>query len=261
MSTKFILSPNHNINYLASVVNVQSFRPHSNADRLKIATIYGNNVITGIDAQEGLFCYFPLECSLSAEFLSYTNSFRDKELNRDKSVSSMFEAHGRVRAIRLRGEKSEGYIVPIEVLIDFVNNFLGKKVSKDDIKVGQDFDTVFDHILCKKYVPRNVREPNVSGKKTKGNVKRYETKLVENQFHFHPSTEQLKRNVNKISPEDYVSITNKLHGCNFIVSHVRVKRKLSLFERLAKKIGIRVEETEYGMLYSSRAVIKNPELL
>jgi hypothetical protein len=193
--------------------------------------------------------------------LSDDNQIIDKELNRDKSVSSMFESHGRVRAIRLRGEKSEGYIVPIEVLVDFVNNFLGKKVSKDDIKAGQDFDTVFDHILCKKYVPRNVREPNVSGKKTKGNVKRYETKLVENQFRFHEDTSHLKSEMFKVSPDDYVSITNKLHGCNFIVSHVRVKRKLSLLERLAKKIGIRVEETEYGMLYSSRAVIKNPELL
>jgi tRNA-binding EMAP/Myf-like protein len=247
-------SQNHNINYLAAIVAVDSFRPHPNADKLKIATVFGNNLITGIDASEGLYVYFPVESCLSEDFLAFTNSFRENEKNADKTKKGFFEYHGRVKPIKLRGVASEGYMIPLSVLQDFCKGFLGKELKAD---AGQDFDTVFDHILCKKYVPRNVREPNVSGKKTKGNVKRYETKLVENQFRFHEDTSHLKREMFKVSPDDYVSITNKLHGCNFIVSHVRVKRKLSLLERLAKKIGIRVEETEYGMLYSSRAVIKN----
>ncbi len=253
----FTKSPDHNINYLATIVDIQSFRPHSNADRLKIATIFGNNVITGINAEEGLFCYFPLESALSSEFLSYTNSFRDKEMNRDKTVASMFEAHGRVRALRLRGEKSEGYIVPVSVLEDFVKNFLGKKISPNDFSVGLDFDTIGDHQICRKYIPKGTRMAGTTSKKTKGNVKRYQSKLVENQFHFHEDTSHLKREMRKISPEDYISITDKLHGCNFIVSNVLVKKKLSLKDRLAKWFGVKVEETEYGMLYSSRAVIKN----
>lgn len=254
----FTKSASHNINYLASIVNIDTFRPHVNADRLKVANIYGNVVITGIAAQEGLFCYFPLECSISPEFLSYTNAFRDKDLNRDKSIASMFETHGRVRAIRLRGEKSEGYIVPVDTLVDFVNNFLGKSISKDDIKAGDDFDTVHGHQICQKYIPRGVRQANNGvSKKTKGNIKRYVSRLVENQFHFHQDTSHLKRQVANISPEDYISITDKLHGANFIVSHVLVKKQLSWKEKIAKWFGVSVQDTEYGMLYSSRAVIKN----
>ena len=256
----FTKSPNHNINYLASIVDIQSFRPHSNADRLKIATIYGNNVITGIAASEGLFCYFPLESALSSDFLSYTNSFRDKELNRDKNVASMFESHGRVRALRLRGEKSEGYMVPISVLEDFVKNFLGLKISSDDFKVGTDFDTVGDHQICRKYIPKGTRQQSNSSKKTKGNVKKYQSKLVENQFRFHPSTEQLKRNSDKISPNDYIYITEKYHGTSFVVSNVLVKKILSFKDKIFQYFGAKIVDTEYGMLYSSRSVLKNQNM-
>jgi hypothetical protein len=247
-------SQNHNINYLAAIVAVDSFRPHPNADKLKIATVFGNNLITGIDASEGLYVYFPVESCLSEDFLAFTNSFRENEKNADKTKKGFFEYHGRVKPIKLRGVASEGYMIPLSVLQDFCKGFLGKELKAD---VGQDFDTVFDHILCKKYVPRNVREPNVSGKKTKGNVKRYETKLVENQFRFHPSTEQLKRNVNKISPDDHIVITEKYHGTSFVVSNVLIKKSLSRVDKIVKFLGGSVVETEYGMLYSSRSVIKN----
>jgi hypothetical protein len=169
----------------------------------------------------------------------------------------MFESHGRVRALRLRGEKSEGYMVPISVLEDFVKNFLGLKISSDDFKVGTDFDTVGDHQICRKYVPKGTRQQSTSSKKTKGNVKKYQSKLVENQFRFHEDTSHLKREVNKISPDDYISVLDKLHGCNFIVSNVLIKKNLNWKERLAKWFGIKVQDTEYGLLYSSRSVIKN----
>lgn len=247
----------HNPNYLASIVKIDEFRPHSNANKLKLANLFGNVVVTGIDAKEGVYVYFPLESCLSSDFLSFSNSFREKELNKDKTKSSFFENHGRVRAIKLRGEKSEGYIVPASTLEKFCKEFLNQNVSLSD-HVGTDFDEICGHVICKKYIPRGMRIPNDGvSKKTKGNVKKYQSKLVENQFAFHQDTSHLKREVNKISPDDYISVTEKLHGCNFIVSNVLVKRKLSLVDKIAKFFGSKVQETEYGMLYSSRAVIKN----
>lgn len=257
----FRKSENANENYVASIVKIDEFRPHSNADRLKIATVFFNNVITGIDAPPGLYVYFPIESALSVEFLAYTNSFRDKEMNFNKEKAGMFESHGRVKAVRLRGEKSEGYIISASVLEDFVKNVLYKNLTVTEKDVGIDFDSVGDHLLCKKYIPRNTRQPGEPGKKTKGDIKKYISRLVENQFHFHESTAHLKKCIGNISPEDYISVTAKFHGCNSIISHVLTKRQLSFWEKLAKKFGVKVQESEYGMLYSSRTVIKNDRLV
>jgi len=254
----FTKSEKHNPNYLASIVKLSGLRKLPNSDRLQCVTIQGNNVITGLTAKDGdLYCYFPLESAISPEFLSFSNSFREPERNSDKTSKGFFEYHGRVRALRLRGEKSEGYIVPVSELERFAKEVLSKTITIDSSFSEQSFDLFFDTQLCKKYIPKGTNSQQASGKKTKGNVKRYASKLVENQFRFHEDTSHLKREVFKISPDDLISITEKLHGCNFIVSNVLVKRKLSWKDRLAKFLGAKVQETEYGMLYSSREVIKN----
>ena len=72
----------HNANYLAKVVKIDNVRKHPSADRLLITTIDGNNVITGSDLKEGdLVIYFPLECSINLDYLTWSNSFEDKTLN------------------------------------------------------------------------------------------------------------------------------------------------------------------------------------
>lgn len=256
----FSKSNNHNPNYLASVVKLQGLHKHPNADRLQHVSLFGNNVITGLDAKDGdLYVYFPIESAISKDFLSYTNSFRDTTLNVDSTKKGMFEKHGRVRCVRIRGERSEGYIVPVSSIEDFIKGFLGKDFQIKEQHVGEEFDMLDTHVLCKKYIPKNVRNSERS-KKTKGNIKKYISRLVENQFHFHEDTSHLKKEVGRISPTDYIAVTEKLHGCNFIVSNVLVKRKLSIPEKIAKFLKIPVIDQEYGMLYSSRKVIKNSTL-
>ena len=257
----FNKTKDHNPNYLASIVKLSDVSKHPNADKLQCVSIFANNIITGLDAKDGdLYVYFPLECAISREFLSYTNSFEDTILNKDTLKKGFFNKHGRVRAINLRGSKSEGYIVPVSVLEDFSNNFLKQKLSINESHVGIDFDEVYGHQICKKYVVRISREQGTS-KKTKGNVKKYESRLVEDQFRFHYDTEQLKRNMHKISPNDFIAITNKVHGTSFVVSHVLTKKRLGIMAKIAKKIGVSVVDKEYGMLYSSRCVIKNQNFL
>lgn len=102
-------------NYLAKVVSLKGLRKHSNADRLQCVAIDGNNVITGANLKDGdIVVYFPLECQINKEYLSFSNSFEDKELNADTNIKSFFPSTGRVRCLKLRNEPSEGYIVPIE---------------------------------------------------------------------------------------------------------------------------------------------------
>lgn len=251
------LSDGYNPNYLAQIVKLDKLEKHPNADKLQIAVVANQKVITGLDAKIGdTYVYFPIECRISEAFLSETNSFENKEKNKDVNVRGYVHNSGRVRMLKLRDIYSEGLIMPFRIFQEFVKTKYKKTLNWSEDLNGFLFDNVCREEFVRKYVPR-IKEPQIHGVKSKGKIKKYASKLVEGQFQFHPDTEQLKRNVDKVDPEDYISITNKIHGANFLVAHVLTKRKLSVREKIAKFFGVKVKETEYGNLYASRTVIKN----
>ena len=52
--------------HVGYVVQIQELKPHSNADRLQIAVIFGASVIVGLDVKVGdLGVYFPIDLQLS----------------------------------------------------------------------------------------------------------------------------------------------------------------------------------------------------
>ena len=57
---KLIKSKKASENYLSKIVNITTFRTHSDPEvtKLKCCTTDGVNIITGIDAQPGLYVYF-----------------------------------------------------------------------------------------------------------------------------------------------------------------------------------------------------------
>lgn len=251
----FSISEKANRNYLAKIIEIKNLRKHSNADKLQIFTVDGNNVITGLDAKEGdIGVYFPLECAIDAEFLAAINSFREPERNLDKDARGFFEYHGRVKALKLRGEKSEGYYVPAEAFCEALN-----MDTSDLPEVGTEFDNTTDnYTLVKKYIPkgeRTPREPSSSKTKAKEN-----SVLIDGQFRFHEDTNQLGKNMHQVNPEDIITLTYKLHGTSFVSSRILCKRKLSLLERVAKFFGVKVVEEEYRNIYSSRKVVKNDKV-
>lgn len=244
-----------NRNYLAKIIRLDNIRKHPNADRLQITTIDGNNVITGLDAREGmLYVYFPLECAINKDYLSYSNSFEDKTLNADTEVKGYFPSTGRVRAARLRSERSEGYIVPVKNITDWVFSHIGISVEITEEDVNKEFDLICDLEICRKYVVKYVREQSQQKNQTK---KAKVSRLVEEQFHFHIDTPQLKKFIGNVHPEDYISITRKLHGTSAVISKVLCVKPLNWFERLLKKFGVNIVDTHYDLVYSSRKVVKN----
>ena len=57
------------MSYKAIVTRLKNVRPHSNADRVQLATCHGNQVVIGLNSQEGeLGVYFPSDGQLSPEF-------------------------------------------------------------------------------------------------------------------------------------------------------------------------------------------------
>lgn len=245
------ISKNANTNYLCKVVELKGLHKHSNADRLQVVSIDFNNVITGMDAKDGdVYVFFPVESKISKDFLSFTNAFRDKTLNADQEKTGFFEDNCRVRAMKLRGEKSMGYLVPVTEVLSWAG------VDEFNVNwVGEEFDTINGKLLVEKYMvkvpvarePRQGKKPNLS-------------RLVEGQVHLHADTENLRKNAHKINPEDTISITYKTHGTSWWVSNVLVKRKLSWLERIAKRFGAAVQTEEYDLVYGSRRVVKNQYL-
>ena len=115
-------SKHANPNYLAKVVDIKEFHAHPDPEvlRLKCCVVDGYNIIVSISEEPGLFVYFPTSCTINPHLLTYLNLYRHKEKNANPELSGMFEDNGRVKAIKLRGALSEGFMIPFQDL----NNFL-----------------------------------------------------------------------------------------------------------------------------------------
>lgn len=251
------ISDQPDVNYLAKVFQINLVEKHPNADKLQIVPVEGMKVVTGLDAKPGMwYVYFSVESQICEKFLAWTNSYSDANLNADIRVKGYFPKTGRVKIVKFRDVFSEGYIVPAATLSAFIKEFYNKTWQPT---IEESFDSVCGDRFVKKYV-RRVAAPQASKAKSKGNVKRYESRLVENQFRFHEDTLALKKNLGKLNPEDTIAIENKIHGSSWVVANVLTKKRLSWKEKLAKWFGVKVRDTEYGNLYSSRCVIKNSKI-
>ncbi len=115
--------------YKATILKIKNVRPHSNADRVLLATCHGNQVVVGIDTKEGdLGIYFPTDGQLSHEVCHYNNLYRESSLNYEPDgKTGMFDTNRRVRTQKFRGEISDGFWMPINML-DFIENKLNKKL-------------------------------------------------------------------------------------------------------------------------------------
>ena len=252
-------SPNFNVNYAAKIIEIKEFHAHSNPEvtRLKCCKVDGFNIITGIDSEPGFYIYFPVECCIDKEFLSKNNLFRKSEFNVDSSKTGMFEEKGRVKAIRLKGEISEGFIIPIKSLSIYLEI---PDSDFSDIEINKDFDTINGKLLCKKYIPKYQKTPGISrGKQGKQAKKKADAEIVEGQFHFHIDTTLLKKCPYVIKPDSLISITAKVHGTSGISANVIVKKPLprTLWDKLSRKT--RYTE-EYYSFCTSRKVIQDPVL-
>jgi hypothetical protein len=240
-------------NYLAKIVALGVPVAHPNAERLQGFIIDGNRIWTDLTRHTGeIGVYFPLECKLNTDLLSRLNLYREGERNVDPNVKGYFEKQGRVRAVKLRGEPSEGFFLTLEEVI--------QALGEEDVDIA-DVDTEFDmwggQIICEKYIPPTPMrgspgEPHKRVKRT--------SRLIEDQFRFHEDTAQLKKNIHRLEPTNNISVTYKLHGTSFVVSKVLVKRKLAWYEKALRWLGVNIQETEYDIIYSSRSVVKNEYL-
>ncbi len=254
---KLTTSKNANLNYLSKIVKIESFKPHPNADRLKLAIVDGCVISTSIDTKEGIFVYFPLECQINHDYLSKNNMYRDKTLNSDQEKTGFFEENRRVKCIKLRGVASEGLIMPLSSLTNFTNDSI---IENIDVPVqGTEFDTIDEILFVNKYVPK-IKLQQGSGGSKRNKEKKYEELIIENQFRFHDDTAMLKKNLFKFKTDTLIHISHKFHGTSGIFCNLLTKKKLSFYQKFLKFIGGNIITEEYKKFCSSRKVVKDPTL-
>lgn len=241
-----------NENYAARVVTLERFEEIPGADRIHIAKINGSNVIVSKSTGPGTRgVYFPVESQINKEFLFKNNLFENASMNVDQKTKGYFCKKGRVRALKLRGTPSEGVFLPFDSFYYFVNYS-----DWQEIEDNVPFDTIHDIEICKKYVIQNQTQGTPGKPREKGKLKP-SAKLVSGQFKFHYSTPKLGDNAHMINPDDFITISTKAHGSSGISSKVLVNRDLSVWEKIKKFLGFKIQLTEYDYLFSSRTVLKS----
>ena len=267
---KLVKSKNCDVNYLAKIVKLDNFEKHPDPEvtKLKVAVVDGYRVIVGIDSKPGFYVYFPALSQINPDFLSYAGLFRDSSLNKDETKKGFFEKNGKVTAIKLRGQISEGFLIESEIL----NNWLVESINQGiEIDKEIEFDSV-EHDgkeiwINKKYVKKEGQDSKGTGSNKQGKEPKGIDKIVPGQFRFHYDTVLIKKCPNVIHPEDLISITEKIHGTSAISAFVLCNYERSWQEKLAyilvnwipkvKFTGDRKTFPDYDYIYASRTVVKN----
>jgi hypothetical protein len=248
------LSVNENSkNYACSVVEVKKILPIEGADMIVKTIVNGNTVVCSKNVKEGdKMLYFVSGTKLNADYCKKNNLYDKSEENLDTAQKGFISfKQKRVKAIKLRGEISDGMLMPINSLYSLISN-------ADWLQIGNEFTDIDGVSICEKYiVPVQQRGNNAtkSHKQPKGI-----DRLIEGQFYLHGDTDNLRKNIGKINPDDIIGIHYKKHGTSMVVGNVLVKTPLSWYEKLLKKIGVNIKEEDYDIVYSSRKVIKNQYL-
>ena len=246
---------NGDINYLARIVNITQWHPHPNADKMKIARVGGYEICVGLNEADGYYIYFPTNCKINPNLLGYCNLYRHSDKNSNPTISGFFEDNGRVKAIKLRGVVSDGFLLPFDAFAAFLQDNINETIEPLD---NIEFDTVEkdkkSFWICKKYVvERKFSERNNYHLRKK--VKKY-NKILDTQFKFHYETITVKKEPWFIQPTDLISITSKIHGTSIGSAYLLCKKERNFFQRIYDRL-THNEPVFYDYIYHSRKVIKN----
>lgn len=211
--------------YKVPYTKILEINPHTNAERLELATVYGFQVIV----QKGKFkvgdkiIYIPID-SILAPNLEALLFPADAKVKLNKS---------RVRQIKLRGLASQGMIIS--------PNEIRSLVNPDYFQDEQDVRTILG---VTKYEPpvKEVRGPNNAPKGRK--------KQANPNFHKYNGLGNIKWFPNMFKDGDHVIIQEKLHGTNARAGKLPFVAN-TLWKRLKKLFGY---APAYENLYGSNNV-------
>lgn len=236
--------------HVGYVVCVENLRPHSNADKLQIATFFGNDTCVGLNVVKGeIGIYFPTDLQLSEEYCEQNNLVRKKD-DAGNNIGGYMDPNKRnVTTIRLRGEKSDGLYMPLSSVV-----YTG--VNLDELNIGDTISVVNGHPICDKYIPHSSKQTKVSS----GNKTRKRKVPVAPLFKEHADTEQLAYNLSAFRPGDQIEITLKMHGTSQRTAYLPrfIKYKRNFMDWICRRPGTPIYDWGY-VSGTRRTVLENYE--
>ena len=231
------------------ITTLKNVREHPNADKLVLATCFESTVCVSKDKYyEGqIGVYFETDLQLSMEFCEKNGLLAVYENGINVSGGYMDPAKRNVRAIKLRGEQSDGLFLPLDCLA-----YTGAKL--EEFKLGEQITTVNGHEICRKFIPRSNAPKTAAGGAGK-RVKRRTKRSIAPQFFEHKDTEQLQYYLDQFKPGDQIEITRKLHGTSGRTAYVKTFRgmKRTFWDWLFRREGTPIYD--WGTVSGTRRTV------
>lgn len=209
--------------YAAYITCLKDVRKHPNADRLQIATCFGNNVIVDLKMYEGQkVIYFPVDGQISLQFAQENNLLRIKGANGTTNGGYLDPVKRNIMPLKLRGERSEGICLPVEVLSPYCDI--------TGLEEGMAITVLNGVEICRKYIP--VVQKTIPSKPNAPKKEKPKTKFIF--FKEHEDTKQLAYYMQEFHPGELCYITLKMHGTSGRTSlaYYEKSQKLNWFQRL-----------------------------
>lgn len=239
-------------NYCATIVKIKSTVPLNGLDNLVGAPMFGFTALIPkwYDINE-LYVLFTAESQLSEEYCYENNLYDDASLNKDRSKKGCVNSKRRVRAVKLRGNISSAFLMPLSSL-----SYTGP-ISW--LAEGDTFNILNGQDICKKYFVKTPRPPRTA-KLPKIRQSKIDSKL----FPPHIKTTQWGRNIDNIDDEQDIIVSQKIHGTSFRLTNQKVIEYPNWLKKFYRyRIFNFVEKyfrrPVYKTIAGSRTVVKNRE--
>lgn len=235
--------------YYAYYTQLKNVTKDPKSDNLYTAFCMSEQVIVGADAYEGQeVLYLPADGQLDYDFAMAFNLLRkDKDGN---PAGGYLDTNRHIRALKLRGLRSEGIAISIERV--------KAKYPEFNAVFGAEFNTIGDTVFCNKYIPKQRRGSAGGGSSYKG--KKAEG-VIYPEFSMHSDTAQLAYNEAAFHPGDRINISLKMHGTSQRSMSTYGEHPYTWWQRLLNKIGIKTAKKVKPayVLGTRRVVVTNDE--
>lgn len=208
---------------------------------MQVGECFGNQVIVDLSYKEDdIGIYFPTDGQIGKEFAEKNNLIRKKDENGNNVGGYLDPDKRNIKALKLRGEKSDGLFMPLACLKDFGD------ISQ--LKLGDRITTFNGTLICEKYIPRtNQRKINYGTRLYVKKKRDIEYPL----FQEHIDTEQLDYNLGEFKKGDLCYITLKMHGTSQRTANLPKQNNKNIFTRIRNKYF----KTQYDVVSGTRRVV------